>query len=126
MEADFGFDVMTLAAMTLAASSILNPDGPVAQHASLLTGQIYYDELMATRNTHRFMNVARMDKATFLSLVDLLSTQSNLKSSMFISAGEKLLIFTHVLVGFTNRQIAERWQHIQFQFQWIDHFNCTS
>jgi hypothetical protein len=66
MQVDFGFDAITLAAMTLAASGILNPDKPVPQHDSLLTGQIYYNELMATRNTNRFMNVARMDKATFL------------------------------------------------------------
>ena len=108
---DFGFDVITLTAMTLAASGILNPDGPVPQHDSILTGQIYYNELMTTRNTHRFRNVARMDRPTFLSLVDLLSNQSNLRNSMFMTAGEKLLIFIHALVGFSNRQLAERWQH---------------
>ena len=108
---DFGFDVITLAAMTLAASGILNPDGPVPQHDSILTGQIYYNELMTTRNTHRFRNVARMDRPTFLSLLDLLSNQSNLRNSMFMTAGEKLLIFIHALVGFSNRQLAERWQH---------------
>ena len=111
MNVDFGFDVITLATMTLAASGILNPDGPVPQHDSILTGQIYYNELMETRNTHRFMNVARMDKPTFLSLVDLLTNQSSLKASMFMTAGEKPLIFIHALVGFLNRQIAERWQH---------------
>jgi hypothetical protein len=71
MNVDFGFDVMTLAAMTLVASGILIPDGPVPQHDSILTGQIYYNELMTTRNTHRFSNVARMDRPTFSSLVDL-------------------------------------------------------
>ena len=107
MSVDFGFDVITLAAMTLAASGILNPDGPVPQHDSILTGQIYYNELMETRKTHRFMNVARMDMLTFLSLVDLLTNQSSLRASMFTTAGEKMLIFIHALVGFSNRQIAE-------------------
>jgi hypothetical protein len=75
MNVDFGFDVITLAAIT-------------PQHDSILTGQIYYNELMTTRNTHRFRNVARMDRPTFLSLVDLLSNQSNLRNSMFLTAGE--------------------------------------
>jgi hypothetical protein len=111
MDVDFGFDVITLAAMTSADSGILNNDGPVPQHDSILTGQIYYNELMTTRNKHRFRNVARMDKPTFLLLVDLLTNQSNLRSSMFMSSGGKFLIYIHELVGFTNRQIAERWQH---------------
>jgi hypothetical protein len=108
---DVDFDVITLATMTLAASGILNHDGPVPQHDSILTGQIHYNELMRTRNTHRFRNVATMDKPTFLLLVDLLTNQSNLRSSMFMSSGGKFLIFIHALVGFSNRQIAERWQH---------------
>jgi hypothetical protein len=66
---------------------------------------------MTTRNTHRFRNVARMDKPTLLLLVDLLTNQSNLRSSMFMSSGENFLIFIHALVRFSNRQIAERWQH---------------
>ena len=111
MIVDFGFDVLTLVAMTLAASDVANCNGPVPQHDSILTGQIYFLELMETRNIHRFHNVARMDKPTFLLLIDLLTTRSNLRNSMFMTAGEKVLIFIHALVGFSNRQIAERWQH---------------
>ena len=108
-DADFGFDVITLVATVLAASS---PDeGPVAQHDSILTGQLYYAELLATRNKNRFINVARMDKPTFLSLLDLLTTQGGLENSMFLTAGEKLLMFIQVLVGQSNRQICERFQH---------------
>ena len=111
MDVDVGFDAITLSATVLAATGILHKKGPVPQHDSILTGQIYYNELLETRNTNRFLNVARMDKPTFLSLVELLTTKSNLKASMFMTAGEKLMIFIHTLVGFSNRQIAERWQH---------------
>jgi hypothetical protein len=55
----------------------------------VLTGQLYYEELMATRNPNRFMNVARMDRPTILSLIDLLTTEGGLKNSMFLSSGEK-------------------------------------
>ena len=112
MDVDFGFDVITLFATVLAATRAFDEnDGPVPQHDSVLTGQIYYAELMATRNTHRFQNVARMDKDTFLSLLELLCTHGGLANSLFMSAGEKLLMFIHALVGQSNRQIAERWQH---------------
>ena len=111
MDVDVGFDPITLSATVLAATGILHKKGPVPQHDSILTGQVYYNELLETRNTNRFLNVARMDKPTFLSLVELLTTKSNLKASMFMTAGEKLMIFIHALVGFSNRQIAERWQH---------------
>ena len=61
---DFGFDVITLVATVLAASRAIN-GGPVPQHDSILTGQRYYAELMATRNSNRFHTAARMDKETF-------------------------------------------------------------
>ena len=109
-DVDFGFDVITLVATVLAASPAIN-GGPMPRHDSILTGQIYYAELLATRNSHRFHNVARMDKDTFLSLLDLLTTHGGLANSMFLSSGEKLLMFIHVLVGQSNRQISERWQH---------------
>lgn len=89
MDVDFGFDVITLVATVLAATRAFDEnDGPVPQHDSVLTGQIYYAELMATRNTHRFQNVARMDKDTFLSLLELLCTHGGLANSLFMSAGK--------------------------------------
>lgn len=107
---DHGFDVITLVAMVLAATQV-NNDGPIPQHDSILTGQLYYAELLETRNLNRFLNVVRMDKPTFLSLIDLLTTEGDLQNSMFLSCGEKLLIFIQTLVGQSNRQLAERWQH---------------
>ena len=63
MNVDFGFDVIALVAIVLAATLAFDEnDGPVPQHDSVLTGQIYYAGLMATRNTYRFQNVARIDK----------------------------------------------------------------
>ena len=109
-DVDVGFDVITLVAMVLEASRAAN-EGPTPQHDSILTGQLYYAELLATNNPNRFLNVARMDKPTFLSLLHLLKTEGGLENSMFLEAGIKLLMFIHVLTGQSNRQIAERWQH---------------
>ena len=36
---------------------------PVLQHTSVLTGQLYFAEVMETYNVHRFHEVARMDRA---------------------------------------------------------------
>jgi hypothetical protein len=44
------------------------------------------------------MNVAKMDRPTFLALIELLSTEGYLKNSMFLSSAEKLVIFIHHLV----------------------------
>lgn len=38
---------------------------PVVQHYSIMTGNLYFREVLATNNVHRFSNVARMDIATF-------------------------------------------------------------
>jgi hypothetical protein len=53
---DHGFDVITLVAMVLATTEV-NKEGPIPQHDSILTGQLYYEELMTTRNPNRFINV---------------------------------------------------------------------
>ena len=52
-----------------------------------------------------------MDKRTFILLVDLLVTSGKLKDSLCICAGQKLMIFIHSLLGNSNRETAERWQH---------------
>lgn len=94
-DVDVGFDVITLVVMGLAASRAAN-EGPTSQHDSVLTGQLYYAELLATNDPNRFLNVARMDKPTFLSLLDFLKVEG---SFMFLEAGEKLLMFADVLTG---------------------------
>jgi len=70
---------------------------PVRQHDSILTGELYYNELIDTSNTARFRNVVRMDKPTFLKLVSLLKTTGELMDSLTICAGQKIMIFIHAL-----------------------------
>jgi hypothetical protein len=114
-DADFGYDVITLVATVLAASSFVD-EGPVPQHDSILTGQLYYAELLATRNTNRFINVARMDKPTFLSLLDLLTTQGGLENSMFLTAGEiSGRPIVKYLRGFNTADLQYLFPYMKFQ-----------
>ena len=50
----------------------------IPQHNSVLTGRMYYNEVMKSLSYRRFMNVARMDKETFLLLKRLLKQNGNL------------------------------------------------
>ena len=84
---------------------------PIPQHNSVLTGDLYFREIMATVSVNRFLQVARMDKDTFNSLKRLLVDVGGLQNSMYICAGQKLVILIYVVRGHTNRETAERWQH---------------
>ena len=86
-------------------------DDHVPQHDSTLSGHLYYEEIINTHNRNRFLSINRMDKRTFILLVDLLVTSGKLKDSLCICAGQKLMIFIHSLLGNSNRETAERWQH---------------
>ena len=66
---------------------------------------------MATVNVNRFLQVSRMDKETFNLLKKLLTNVGGLQDSMYICAGQKLMILKYVIRGHTNRETAERWQH---------------
>jgi hypothetical protein len=52
-----------------------------------------------------------MDVSTFCELLDLLEERGGLNSSRFITSAEKVMMFIHILVGFSVRQTAERFQH---------------
>ena len=109
MDADGNINVMLLVALILAGLYNARRQ-PCIQHDSVLTGALYYQEIMDTQNVNRFRAVARMDKATF----DLLKTNlidGGLSDSMYICCGQKILIFLYILRGHTNRETAERWQH---------------
>ena len=84
---------------------------PIPQHNSVLTGDLYFREIMATVSVNRFLQVAGMDKDTFNSLKRLLVDVGGLQNSMYICAGQKLVILIYVVRGHTNRETAERWQH---------------
>jgi DDE superfamily endonuclease len=101
-------DTLTIVALVLPL--VLRND-PIPQHDSILTGQLYYREVMKSPSSNRFSNVARMDKETFILLKNFLYQHGRLRRSKTINIGQKIMIFIHVLIGHTNRQTAERWQH---------------
>lgn len=78
---------------------------------SALTGAEYFSELMESNSAHRFRGAARMERATFVTLLDTLLRTRLLRSSRNIEAGEKLMMFRYVLTGNSNRAAQERWQH---------------
>ena len=106
-----GVDAVSLVAMILKSDIMREAKEPIAQHDSILTGQLYLKELLETRSTARFRDVTRMNRVTFDELLLLLESRGGFKDSKYLSTGEKLLIFILVLVGHTNRSINERWQH---------------
>ena len=106
-----GVDTVSLVALILKSNLLGAVKAPIAQHDSILTGQLYLKELLETRSTARFHNVTRMDRDTFDELLLLLESRGGFKNPKYISAEDKLLIFILVLVSHTNRSVNERWQH---------------
>lgn len=92
-------------------SMIVERDDPIPQHDSELTGRDYYEELMATASYNRFHNVCRMEKQAFRTLLHILETEGGLVDNDTVIAGEKIMILIDALCGWSNRTIAERWQH---------------
>jgi hypothetical protein len=66
---------------------------------------------METFNVHKFHQVARMDRETFVKLRLLLIEIGGLKNSLYICADQKIMILLHVIRGYTIRETMERWQH---------------
>ena len=56
-------DIISVVAVVLV--TILGKRKPVPRNTSVLTGAMYYDEIMATPNEGRFRTVCRMEKNTF-------------------------------------------------------------
>ena len=106
-----GLDTISLVAIFLKSGILDERKESTVQHDSVLTGQMYLCELLTTENVARFKNVTRRDNSTFHLLLNLLETHEGLVDSKYLSAGEKLLMFILVLVGNSNRQVCERWQH---------------
>jgi hypothetical protein len=80
-------------------------------HDSILTGHAYYLELMARQNVQKFIDATRMRKETFLTPVDVLVTHTDMKSTSFITCGERLMMSLDLLKGHCLRTTAERFQH---------------
>ena len=110
MEEDDGLQAIVVVAAVVGALHNVARN-PVLQHTSVLTGQLYFAEVMETYNVHRFHEVARMDRSTFIKLRVMMMEAGGLEDSLYICAGQKIMVLVQVLRGYTNRQIKERWQH---------------
>jgi hypothetical protein len=110
MEEDDGLQAIVVVAAVVGALQNVARN-PVLQHTSVLTGQLYFAEVMETYNVHRFHEVARMDRSTFIKLRVMMMEAGGLEDSLYICAGQKIMVLVQVLRGYTNRQIKERWQH---------------
>ena len=86
-------DVLTVVASVL---PFVLRDDPIRQHDSVLTGRLYYREIMKSPSSNRFSNVVRMDKETFILLKNFLAQHGNLRRSESINIGQKVMIFIHV------------------------------
>jgi hypothetical protein len=112
------FDLLNAA--IAAVQALFTFDPPTVQHNSVLTGHLYYREIMDTLNVARFRDATRMDKATFGKLLDLLTRDedgSALEDSFgrrcAISAGEKLLTFLQLATGMTLRKVCKTLHYYQ-------------
>ena len=108
---DVSSDIMSILSVLVPLVMSRRKKQKIIQHDCILTGQLYYSELMSSENSNRFLNVARMDKRTFEKLLSHLRTDGQLEDSLFICAGQKLMILLTILIGASNRQAMERWQH---------------
>ena len=97
MDPDGNINVMLLVALVLAGVYHARRQ-PRIQYNSVLTGDLYYKEIMSTGNVNRFRQVARMDKATF-NLLHANLVDGGLSNSMHICAVRKYLFFSMFSVG---------------------------
>ena len=102
---NYDVDTITLVALILLDETEQRGQ-PVPRHNSVLTGQIYLQELLLTESNARIQNITRMDRLTFQSLLLLLETHGGLSNSKYVLAGEILLSFILVLTGNLNNIVA--------------------
>ena len=74
----------------------------VPHHNSIFTGNLRYEEMMRTESEHRFRDFNRMDRNTFVLLVNFLKTNGGLLDSQNICVGGKLMKYMPVLKGCSN------------------------
>ena len=91
---------VVIAAVVAAVWVIVVRQERVPQHTSILTGQLYYNEIIEHNNVAYFRTIARMEKESFLLLLDLLEREGGLKRSFKICGGQKLMIFIHMLFAY--------------------------
>ncbi len=89
------FDKMTslnIVSILAAVVPLMLAAEPVPQHTSVRTGAIYYAETMESENIHGFRDIARMDKETFIRLLELLKAKTTARDSEHVSLGEKVML----------------------------------
>lgn len=91
--------IVAMASAIVVVAKIAQNEGKIPHHNSAMSGAQYYLEIMNTRNHNRFLEVTRMNKRTFLLLLELLQRLGGLKDSKKMTAGEKLMIFLSALKG---------------------------
>ncbi len=89
--------VIVIISVMLTVANVVLKTEKTPQHDSILSGKMYYRELMETLNTNRFLHACRMDKQTFELLLIFLKQHGDLKDWKSICAGEKLMIFISLL-----------------------------
>ena len=115
-----GLSYADLAAVVIATQTLMDEEDRIPQHDGR-NGEDYYNQIMRSENENRFRDITRMDKHTFELFLQLLVDQGNLKASQTISVGQKLMIFLSALIGQSNRQINETWQHSSSTISLIVH-----
>jgi len=80
-------------------------------HVLSFGGAAYGQELLDSTNEQYFLNRARMSRPTFLNLLRALERTHKLSSTKDFSGAEKLFMSLRVLSGWTNADVADRFQH---------------
>ena len=70
---------VVIAAVVAAVWVIILRRERVPQHTSILTGQLYYNEIIVHNSVAYFRTIVRMEKKSFLLLLDLLEREGGLK-----------------------------------------------
>ena len=92
MEEQKMIDLNSICALGLLA---VMREEPISMRNSILTGNMYYRELMETENEQRFMDVVRMRRSTFFMLLKALK-KNGLANTKLICAGEKLMMYIYI------------------------------
>ncbi|KAJ7045326.1 hypothetical protein C8F04DRAFT_887079, partial [Mycena alexandri] len=93
--------------VTFGAALTIDTLDPMAMHTSMLTGQLWLNELLAG-HPDRFRDQLGMAKHAFQGLSFELQKYSGLVSTKFVSADEKLTTFLHFArTGCSTRVLQE-------------------
>jgi hypothetical protein len=87
-----------------------NQKSPEPKHTSLLTGQLWLEELL-TGHPERFREQLGLAHHVFRKLSQVLQESHGLRDSRHVSADEQLAIFLHFArTGSSSRMLQERFQ----------------